>query len=122
MPTVKRTQRVPGIASGHRCEYSSRDLSSVVSATGGPPRSGTRISPAVCVGATTIEPSDAQVAPRGLPPMSATSITGPPPTAILVSLRCVKNASQRPSAEKNGCQAPSVPGNRRSSGSRSSRR
>ena len=72
--------------------------------------------------ATTIVPSGAHVAPRGLPPTSATSSTGPPPTATLASLRSVKNATHRPSGEKNGCQAPSVPGRRRSAGSRSSRR
>ena len=35
-PTVKRTHGVPGSASGQRCEYSPRDLSSVVSGTGTP--------------------------------------------------------------------------------------
>ena len=109
-PTVKMTHGVPGSASGQRCEYSSRAWSSVVSGPGRPPRSGMRSRPAVWLAAITIDPSAAHVAPRGLPPTSATSSTGPPPTGTLASLRSVKNATQRPSAEKNGWRAPSVPG------------
>ena len=52
-------------------EYSPRVRSIVVRATGAPPRSGIRISPEVCDGATTMVPSAAQAPPRGLPPMSA---------------------------------------------------
>ena len=114
-PTVNSTHSPPGSAIGQRCEYSPWAVSSVVSASSLPPWSASRMSPELWDGATTMVPSSAHVPPRGLPPTSTSGSTTLPSVEARDSLRFAKKPMARPSGEKNGCTASSVPGRRRSS-------
>jgi hypothetical protein len=67
-----------------------------------------RNSPEVAAGAKTIEPSGHQAPPRSRL-ASASSIGRPPSTATLLSLPGEKKATHRPSGEKKGLLARSVP-------------
>ena len=70
-----------------------------------------------------IVPSAPQVPPRLSVPIavSQSDIAAPPETDTFLSFRLAKNPIHRPSGEKNGCLAPSVPDSAVSS-DRSSRR
>ena len=81
-----------------------------VNGTGVPPVAGMRSRTKLT--AATMYPSSPQLPPP-TPPSGAShrSITRPPSMEIFLSFPPAKKATQRPSGEKNGASALSVPGN-----------
>ena len=90
---------------GHRCEVSSRTASSLVTATASPPFALMRKSGPPLLGANTMTPADPQVPPRGSD-TAASSRGSPPARSMRWSFESAKNATARPSGEKNGSDAP----------------
>ena len=110
--TVTSMARPPGSHCGQRWELSPAAKSSVVSARGVPPWSDTRKMPDVSFGAKAISPDGFQLAPHPLG-ASASVVGVPPAIGAFLSFPPAKNPTHRPSGEKNGRRAPSVPGSAR---------
>src|SRR5689334_8253163 len=75
---------------------------------------------AICVGPYKIVPSSPQEPPCGLG-ASASTLAAPPSRSIRFNVLAAKNASDRPSGDQNGSEAPSVPGKNRDRSDRNSR-
>src|SRR5262249_19557281 len=92
----------------HRCEFSSRDGSSVVTGTGLPPDAITRYRLVCTFGANTMIPSLLQLPPRRLYPSQMTCPT-PPSAGTRLSFPPALKARAFPSGDQNTELAPSVP-------------
>ena len=112
IPMVNSTQSPPGSAAGHRCVRSLRAVSIVVTARGTPPAAATCIRGPTKLGANTTLSSSSQTPARSSG-ASARTVGEPPSTATFRSFPALKKPTQRPSGEKNGFCAPSVPGSAR---------
>lgn len=108
VPSVKRTPPAPGRTSGNRWVFSRRSCAGVVNTSISPPSADTRARPTLLSGAKTIRSSSPQLAPRTLP-TSATVVSAPPVIGTFMSPSRMRNPSHRPSGEKKGIDAPSVP-------------
>ena len=80
---------------------------------GAPARRRTRTRPAVWEGASTIVPSSPQLAPRGLPPISARVSPRPPSQRHPLQLAVGEEGDRAAVGRERGCHAPSVPGDGR---------
>jgi hypothetical protein len=103
-------KRLPsGRKRGQRCEVSFVPGSRAVTGVASPPEAGTLWIRPPPSGAKTIRLCDPQLPPRWSG-ASANSRAGPPARSTRFSFFSAKNAIERPSGEKKGASAPSLPG------------
>src|SRR5262245_51695260 len=107
---VNRTTLPPGSSCGQMCTRSLRVTSGDVTSLGVPPLAEIFQRPEVKLLVNTIVSSEPHEPPSGEEVLHKVTGNPPPRETFLSLLSSVKKATHWPSGEKNGFDAPSVPG------------